>query len=103
MITLLTHYCATDGRQFALVSRESALVANNLLLSAMLGVVLVGTLYPMALEAMGGAQISVGPPYFNRTVVPMLLVLAFLMGVAPFLGWRRSATGRRARAPSCRS
>jgi cytochrome c-type biogenesis protein CcmF len=82
-----------EGRQFALVSRESALVANNLLMSAMLGVVLVGTLYPMALEASGGAQISVGPPYFNRTVLPMLLVAAILMAVAPFLGWRKSATG----------
>ena len=82
-----------EGRQFALVSRESALVANNLLMSAMLGVVLVGTLYPMALEAAGGAQISVGPPYFNRTVLPMLLVAAILMAVAPFLGWRKSATG----------
>jgi cytochrome c-type biogenesis protein CcmF len=83
----------TEGRQFAAVSRESALVANNLLLSAMLGVVLVGTLYPMALQAAGGAQISVGPPYFNRVIVPMLLVMALLMGIAPFLGWRRSATG----------
>ena len=82
-----------EGRQFALVSRESALVANNLLLSAMLGVVLVGTLYPMALEATGGAQISVGPPYFNRTTLPMLLVAAVLMGIAPYLGWRRSGTG----------
>ena len=82
-----------EGRQFALVSRESALVANNLLMSAMLGVVLVGTLYPMALEAAGGAQISVGPPYFNRTVLPMLLVAAILMAMAPFLGWRKSATG----------
>jgi cytochrome c-type biogenesis protein CcmF len=82
-----------EGRQFSAVSRESALVANNLLMSAMLGVVLVGTLYPMALEGMGGAQISVGPPYFNRTVVPMILVAAVLMGVAPLLGWRKSATG----------
>ncbi|TPE63693.1 heme lyase CcmF/NrfE family subunit [Sandaracinobacter neustonicus] len=82
-----------EGRQFALVSRESALVANNLLMSAMLGVVLVGTLYPMALEAAGGAQISVGPPYFNRTTLPMLFVAAVLMGIAPWLGWRRSGTG----------
>ncbi|WP_199553888.1 heme lyase CcmF/NrfE family subunit [Sandaracinobacteroides hominis] len=86
-----------EGRQFALVSRETSLVANNLLLSAMLGVILLGTLYPMALEAMGGAQISVGPPYFNRTIVPMLLVAAVLMGIAPWLGWKRSATGHLAR------
>ena len=81
-----------EGRQFAAVSRESALVANNLLLAVVLGVVLVGTLYPMALQAAGGAQISVGPPYFNMTIVPIVLVMAVLMGVAPFLGWRRSAT-----------
>ncbi len=83
----------TEGKQFALVSRESTLVANNLLVTAMLGVVLIGTLYPMALEAMGGAQISVGPPYFNRVLVPMMLVMAVLMGIAPWIGWRRSATG----------
>ncbi len=82
-----------EGRQFAAVSRESALVANNLLLTVILGVVLVGTMYPMALQAAGGAQISVGPPYFNMTIVPIVLVMAFLMGVAPLLGWRRSATG----------
>ena len=82
-----------EGRQFALISRESSLVANNLLMSAILGVVLLGTLYPMALEAAGGAQISVGPPYFNRTTLPMLFLAAALMAVAPHLGWRRSATG----------
>ena len=82
-----------EGRQFRLVSRETALVANNLLISAMLGVVLLGTLYPMALEAATGTQISVGPPYFNRTTIPMLLAMAVLMGIAPFLGWKRSGTG----------
>jgi len=82
-----------EGRQFAAVSRESALVANNLLLTVILGIVLVGTMYPMALQAAGGAQISVGPPYFNMTIVPIVLIMAVLMGVAPFLGWRRSATG----------
>jgi cytochrome c-type biogenesis protein CcmF len=82
-----------EGRQFNLVSRETALVANNLLISAMLGVVFVGTLYPMALEAASGTQISVGPPYFNRTTMPMLLAMAVLMGIAPFLGWKRSGTG----------
>jgi len=81
-----------EGRQFAAVSRESALVANNLLLTVILGVVLVGTMYPMALQAAGGAQISVGPPYFNMTIVPIVIIMAFLMGIAPLLGWRRSAT-----------
>ncbi len=79
-----------EGRQFTLFSRESALVANNLMISAILGVVFVGTLYPMLLEAVTGAQISVGPPYFNRTAVPLALAMAVLMGVGPFLGWGRS-------------
>jgi len=86
-----------EGRQFALMSRETALVANNLLLVALLGVVFVGTLYPMALEAVNGTQISVGPPYFNATTVPLILLMAVLMGIAPWLGWRRSATGHLAR------
>jgi cytochrome c-type biogenesis protein CcmF len=87
----------SEGRQFALVSREATLVANNLFLMAILGIVFVGTLYPMALEAATGTQISVGPPYFNATTVPLILAMALLMGIAPFLGWRRSATGHLAR------
>ncbi|MCG2841352.1 heme lyase CcmF/NrfE family subunit [Sandaracinobacter sp. RS1-74] len=82
-----------EGRQFHLVSRESVLVANNLLISAILGVVFLGTLYPMALEAATGTQISVGPPYFNRTTLPLLLAMTALMAVGPFLGWKRSGTG----------
>jgi cytochrome c-type biogenesis protein CcmF len=82
-----------EGRQFALVSREASLVFNNLMLTTILGVTLVGTLYPMALEAATGTKISVGPPYFNRTIAPMLLLMAAAMAVAPFLGWKRSATG----------
>src|SRR3546814_10893525 len=54
-----------EGQQFAAVSREGALVVNNLLLSAILGIVLVGTLYPLGVEAVTGEKLSVGPPYFN--------------------------------------
>ncbi|MGH6781728.1 MAG: heme lyase CcmF/NrfE family subunit, partial [Sphingomonadaceae bacterium] len=64
-----------EGSQFEAVSREGALVANNLLLSAILGVVLVGTLYPLMAEAMTGEKLSVGPPYFNSAAGPIALLL----------------------------
>ncbi len=83
----------SEGQRFAIVSRESGLVFNNVMLSAVLGIVLLGTLYPLVAEALG-AQVSVGPPYFNPAtavfVVPMLLV----MGVGPLLRWRRDKLGR---------
>ena len=82
-----------EGQRFAIVSRESALVFNNVMLSAVLGIVLLGTLYPLVAEALG-ARVSVGPPYFNPAtavfVVPMLLV----MGIGPLLRWRRDRLGR---------
>jgi len=80
------------GEGFEPVSREGALVANNLLLSCMLGVVFIGTLYPMALEGLTGKQISVGPPYFNATVVPLLLAMVVLMAIGPWLSWKQSGT-----------
>ncbi|MFA7439587.1 MAG: heme lyase CcmF/NrfE family subunit [Sphingomonadaceae bacterium] len=85
------------GQGFTPVSREGALVFNNLILSTMLTVVFVGTLYPMALEGLTGRQISVGPPYFNQALVPLILLMAAVMAVGPWLGWRRSATGHLAR------
>jgi cytochrome c-type biogenesis protein CcmF len=83
----------TEGERFAPVSREGALVINNVMLSAVLGIVLFGTLYPLVAEAMG-AKVSVGPPYFNPMsalfVVPMLIVMA----IGPLLRWRRDAFSR---------
>ena len=78
-----------EGAQFELVSREGALVANNLLLSAILGVVLIGTLYPLAVEAASGEKLSVGPPYFNAAAGPLALVLVIFMGIGPLTRWRR--------------
>ena len=78
-----------QGRTFGLVSREGALVANNLLLSAILGVVIVGTLYPLGVEALAGERLSVGPPYFNRAVGPLALALVAAMAAGPLLRWRR--------------
>ncbi|WP_448584891.1 heme lyase CcmF/NrfE family subunit [Thermaurantiacus sp.] len=79
-----------EGARFAPVSREGFLVLNNLVLMALLSILLVGTLYPLILEAWNGRQISVGPPYFNATTVPLILGLALLMGVGPFLAWKRA-------------
>jgi cytochrome c-type biogenesis protein CcmF len=83
----------TEGERFAVVSREGALVFNNVMLTSILAIVLFGTLYPLAAEAMG-ARVSVGPPYFNPMtalfVVPMLAVLC----VGPLLRWRRDSLMR---------
>jgi cytochrome c-type biogenesis protein CcmF len=78
-----------EGSQFELVSREGALVANNLFLSAILGVVLIGTLYPLAVEALTGEKLSVGPPYFDATAGPLTLALVIFMGLGPLARWRR--------------
>ena len=82
-----------EGARFNLVSREAGLVANNLLLSAILGIVLVGTLYPLIVEAASGTKLSVGPPYFNAAAGPLALILAAIMGAAPLLRWRRDNLG----------
>jgi cytochrome c-type biogenesis protein CcmF len=73
---------------FGALSRESAFLLNNLLLCAACATVMIGTLYPLLLDALGGGMISVGAPYFMLTVVPMLLPLLVLMGFAPWLKWR---------------
>jgi cytochrome c-type biogenesis protein CcmF len=78
-----------EGSTFEPVSREGALVLNNLLLSAILGIVLVGTLYPLGVEAVTGEKLSVGPPYFNTAAGPIALVLVAAMAAGPLLRWRR--------------
>ena len=70
-----------EGSRFDIVSREGALVVNNLLLSVILGIVFVGTLYPLAREAVTGEKLSVGPPYFNSAAGPVALLLAAIMGI----------------------
>jgi cytochrome c-type biogenesis protein CcmF len=77
------------GGLFAPVSREGALVCNNLLLTASCATVLIGTLYPIALEALTGEKISVGPPYFNFTFVPLFIPLFLAMPFGQNLAWKR--------------
>src|SRR6185369_3590719 len=80
-----------EGSRFDPVSREGALVINNLLLTAVLGIVLVGTLYPLVVESMTGDKLSVGPPYFNAAAGPLALVLMVTMAAGPLLRWRRDS------------
>ena len=78
------------GGVFAPISREGALVFNNLLLTASCGVVFVGTLYPLALEAVTGEKISVGAPFFNATFGPLMVPLLLALPFGPFLAWKRA-------------
>jgi cytochrome c-type biogenesis protein CcmF len=78
-----------EGAPFELVSRETGLVINNLLLSVVLGIVFLGTLYPLFVEALSGEKLSVGAPYFNAVAGPLALILALLVGIGPLLAWRR--------------
>jgi cytochrome c-type biogenesis protein CcmF len=77
------------GGLFAPVSREGGLLLNNLILSTAAATVFIGTLYPLVLEAAGGGKVSVGPPYYNATFVPLMAPLVAAMGVGPLLAWKR--------------
>jgi cytochrome c-type biogenesis protein CcmF len=79
----------SPGGVFAPVSRESALVLNNILLAAATATVLLGTLYPLIREALTGDAISVGPPYFNLTFTPLMAALLILLPAGPLLAWKR--------------
>ena len=78
------------GGKFEFVSRESALLANNLLLIVAAASVLLGTLYPLFLDALGLGKISVGPPYFDSVFVPLMAPAIFLMGVGPLAKWKQA-------------
>src|SRR5688572_4795760 len=78
------------GGRFELVSRESLLLTNNVLLMAAAGSVLLGTLYPLALDALGLGKISVGPPYFDAVFLPLMAPALFLMGVGPIARWKKA-------------
>ena len=83
---------ASMSRPESLVSREGAFLVNNLLLSLFAFVVLLGTVYPILVEAIVGSQVSVGRPFFDRMAVPLSFALLLAMGAGPFMPYRR-ATG----------
>ena len=78
-----------QGGIFAPISREGALVLNNLFLATARATVFLGTLYPLALEALTGAKISVGPPFFNLTFLPIVIPLLFILPLGQTLAWKR--------------
>jgi cytochrome c-type biogenesis protein CcmF len=77
-----------SGGAFELISREGALLTNNVLLVVAAGSVLLGTLYPLILDALGLGKISVGPPYFDSVFAPLMAPVVFLMGIGPIMRWK---------------
>jgi cytochrome c-type biogenesis protein CcmF len=75
---------------FRPISREGGLLLNNLLLGTAAATVLLGTLYPLFLEAIGGDKVSVGPPFFNAVFIPLIAPLVVAMAVGPLLPWKRA-------------
>ncbi|HIV72857.1 MAG TPA: heme lyase CcmF/NrfE family subunit [Candidatus Aquabacterium excrementipullorum] len=82
------------GGRFALFSRESLLLVNNVLLLVAAATVLLGTLYPLVLDALNLGKISVGPPYFDSVFMPLMLPLLLLIPVGPFVGWKQGVVGK---------
>ena len=78
---------------FQPVSREGALLVNNLIMATAAAAVLLGTLYPLFLDAVGGGKVSVGPPYFNTVFIPLMIPMIAAMAVGPMLGWKRADLG----------
>jgi cytochrome c-type biogenesis protein CcmF len=78
------------GGSFGLVSRETLLLMNNVLLVVAAGSVLLGTLYPLLIDALGMGKLSVGPPYFNAVFVPVMVPLLVLMAVGPMAHWKHA-------------
>jgi len=79
------------GGKFEVVSRESLLLSNNVLLTVAAGSVLLGTLYPLIVDALGMGKLSVGPPYFNLVFVPLMAPAMFLMGIGPLARWKKAS------------
>ena len=83
---------------FELFSRETALLFNNVILVVVAASVLLGTLYPLLLDALGAGKISVGPPYFNSVFVPLTIPLALLLGVGAMMRWKQDKPMRLVKA-----
>lgn len=78
------------GGKFDIISRESMLLSNNVLLSVATASVFLGTLYPLFMDALGMGKLSVGPPYFNTVFVPLMAPLVFMMGLGPIARWKHA-------------
>lgn len=94
---------SSSPRIDSMLSREGTFLANNLLLSVYAFIVLIGTTYPLVLEAFTGTQVGVGEPFFNRLAVPLSFLLLLVMGFGPITPWRSAAPGliwRRTRTPA---
>jgi cytochrome c-type biogenesis protein CcmF len=87
-----------SGTAFSPASRESALLVNNVFLTAAAATVFLGTLYPLILDALTGTKISVGPPYFALTFAPIFVGLLLLLPFGPQLGWKKGDIGAAVRA-----
>jgi cytochrome c-type biogenesis protein CcmF len=79
------------GSKFEVISRESLLLSNNVLLAVAAASVLLGTLYPLFIDALGMGKLSVGPPYFNSVFVPLMVPAVFLMGIGPIARWKKAS------------
>jgi cytochrome c-type biogenesis protein CcmF len=98
LLSLRIDSLETEGRIDAPVSREGTFLFNNLLLVLLTFTVLVGTVFPLVVEAVNGKQMSVGRPYFDAMVVPLGVTLLFLLGVGPALPWGRTTREQLRRA-----
>jgi cytochrome c-type biogenesis protein CcmF len=87
------------GGRFGLVSRESLLLTNNMLLAVACGSVLLGTLYPLLIDALGLGKLSVGAPYFEAVFAPLMAPMLFLTGVGPFARWKQDRPSALLRVP----
>ena len=85
------------GGKFEMVSRESMLLSNNVLLSVAAAAVFIGTLYPLFMDALGMGKLSVGPPYFNAVFVPLMALAVLMMGLGALARWKQASVPELAR------
>jgi len=90
-----------SGGLFTPVSREGGLLFNNVVLSVAAGTVLLGTLYPLFMDALGLGKVSVGPPYFNTVIGPLMAPFLLLMAIGPLLSWKRGNLAEALRRLRC--
>jgi cytochrome c-type biogenesis protein CcmF len=103
LFAMRSHLVASSPRIETFVSREGTFLLNNLLLTVYAFIVLIGTTYPLLLEAFTGTQVGVGEPFFNRLAVPLSFMILLTMGLGPVTPWRGAAPGllwRRLRGPA---